>query len=70
MTMKLFSIEIKGKHYNWAFDFDGDTKYWQEMLDDGLNVKMIMNTIPLWVVNFRLTRIWVFFQDILIKIGL
>ncbi len=70
MTTKLFSIEVKGKYHTWSFNFDGDDKCWQNWIDDGLDVKMIMNIIPEWIVNLGLTKIWVFFQDLLIKIGL
>lgn len=62
---KLMCIEVKGKHRKWSFNFYGDTKYLQEWREDGLEVNEIINTIPELIVDLGLTRIWVFFQDIL-----
>ncbi len=62
---RLFQITIKGKTEEWAFDFEADEKYWQDWLDDGLNVKMVMNIIPSWVAELGLTKLWCVLQDIL-----
>jgi len=62
--MKLMSIEIKGKHKSWSFPFYGDSKYLNEWREDGLKIDEIVNTIPEWVVDLGLTKVWCFFQDI------
>ncbi len=33
-----FTIVVRGNRDEWAFDFDGDEAYWQDWLDDGLEV--------------------------------
>lgn len=61
---KLLSLEVKGKNKTWSFNFYGDTKYLNDWREDGLNINEVVNTIPEWAVNIRLTRIWIFIQDI------
>jgi len=61
---KLLSITVKGKNHNWSFNFYDDPKYLKEWRQDGLDIVEIENTIPLWVVDFKLTKAWCFFQDI------
>jgi len=62
--MKLLSIEIKGKHKTWSFSFYGNPKYLDEWREDGLKINEVINTIPVWIVNLRLTKMWCFFQDL------
>jgi len=62
--MKKLSIEVKGKRHVWTFDIMADSQYMQEWLDDGLNVVEIVNTVPMWVVEYNLTFLWVFMQDL------
>ena len=33
-----FSIHIQGDSKLWSFDFEADPAYWQDWLDDGLEV--------------------------------
>lgn len=61
---KLLAVEIKGKEKNWSFNFYGDPKYLNEWREDGLDVVEICNTIPLWIHNLGLTKIWIFLQDL------
>lgn len=63
MSKKLLSITVKGKHKRWCFNFYADPKYIQEWRDDDLEIDEICNTIPLWVVDAGLTKIWVRLQD-------
>ena len=61
---KRLSITVKGKDGTWCFDILADSKYMQEWLDDGLDIVVIENTIPMWVYEMGLTRAWVFMQDL------
>ena len=33
-----FSIHVQGDNHLWSFDFEADPAYWQDWLDDGLEV--------------------------------
>lgn len=61
---RLFAITVNGKNHKWQFHFDGDENDWQDWLDDGLDVMMVKNIIPEWIVFMGLTKIWCFLQDI------
>jgi hypothetical protein len=62
---RLMSITIRGKHHEWSFEFDGDTKHLDEWRADGLDICTVENIIPEWVVNLGLLRPWCFFQDLI-----
>jgi hypothetical protein len=64
MGKKLMSVEVKGKHSRWGFEFYGDPAYLEEWRADGLEVYEIVNTIPVWVVRWGLTLPWCFMQDL------
>ena len=64
MSKKLLSIEVRGKHHNWSFNFYADPKYIEEWRADGLEIGEICNTIPTWVVDIGLVRPWCFMQDV------
>ena len=55
---RVFLITVRGKQHEWSFPFDYDEKYWDEWLEDGLDIKMVENIIPEWVVNCGLNDIW------------
>ena len=61
---KHLSMTVKGRNHTWCFDILADEKYMQEWLDDGLDIVIIENTIPMWVNDFGLTHAWVFMQDL------
>lgn len=61
---KVFSITVKGNNRLYAFEFVGDESSWQTWVDDGLDVCMVMNTIPMWAVRIGITKIWCFFQSL------
>ena len=61
---KHLSITVKGKNRTWCFDILANSKYIQEWLDDGLDIVIIENTIPMFVVDCGLTHAWVFMQDL------
>lgn len=55
---KLYSLDIRGKRKEWCFDIWADPKYVEEWRNDGLVLQEILNTVPMWVADFKLTRIW------------
>lgn len=55
---RLLFVEVQGKSGNYVFHFNGDPKYVAEWLADGLNVGVIEHTVPIWVVEMRLQRLW------------
>lgn len=58
------SITVKGSQHKWSFNFYDDPKYLNDWQKDGLEVYIIENTIPMWVVDFGLIKPWVFLQDL------
>lgn len=61
---KLYSVEVQGKYHTWHFYTYVNSKFVQEWRDDGVEIVQIMNTVPVWIVDLGLTRIWCFLQDI------
>lgn len=64
MSKKLMFVEVQGRDHTWNFEFYGDPQYLKEWQADGLKVEIVDNTIPMWVVDYGLTKPWVFLQDI------
>lgn len=64
MSEKLMSVSVKGKEKLWSFNFYGDEKYINDWVSDGLDIDIIENVIPMWVVDVGLTRPWCFVQDL------
>jgi hypothetical protein len=64
MVRKL-QITVRGREKQWGFMFDGDTRHLADWRADGLEVDEIINTIPEWVVDTGLLRVWCFMQDLL-----
>lgn len=60
----LMSVTVCGKEKTWSFNFYGDPKYLPEWWEDGLPIGVIENTIPVWVANLGMTRVWCFMQDV------
>ncbi len=61
---RLFSITVKGKTKEWSFNFEADEKYWNDWTEDDLDVALVQNIIPTWVVDCGMTKAWCFLQDI------
>ena len=59
---KMF-IDVQGKGRTRSFYFDGDRKYLQQWWDEGLDVYVILNEIPPWIVDIGLRDIWIKIQD-------
>ena len=58
------SISVKGNNHRWSFRIDADPKYLEEWRADGLEIDEVYNSIPEFIVNLGLTRIWCFFEDL------
>lgn len=64
MPNKLLSLSVKGHHNEWVFHFYGNPEHIPFWREDGLDVVEVCNTIPVWVVNLGLTKVWVVLQDV------
>ena len=62
--MKLMSVTVKGKNHEWSFNFQGDPKHLEDWREDGLEIDVVENIIPEWIVDLGLTRVWCFLQDL------
>ena len=65
MSDRRLSIHVKGHTRNYSFDFYQDPKHIPEWSSQGLDVREVLNTCPEWVAEWRIVRIWFFFQDVL-----
>lgn len=64
MAKKLMSVMVQGKRSKYHFDFYGDTKHLKGWRDDGLEIDLIENVIPAWVVEIGMLKPWIFLQDV------
>lgn len=65
MATKIMSVTVRGKSGNvYTFNFDGNKKYIEEWRQEGIIIDEICNTIPIWVVKLKLTKQWIFLQDL------
>lgn len=64
MSKKLMTISVGGKHKKWIFEVYADPKYLDEWRADGIEIDVLENTIPMWVVDAGAGKIWCFFQDL------
>ena len=64
MSKKLLNVAVRGNSKEWSFNFYGDPKYLEDWRSDGLEVYEVENTIPVWVNELGLTRLWCIFQDL------
>ncbi len=64
MSKKLMSITVQGKNHDYSFNFYGEKKYLEEWRNEGLVIDEVLNTIPVFVVRLKLTRVWVKLQDV------
>lgn len=58
------SIEVHGSNDKWSFQFYGDTVHLDDWRNDGLNIDIIENVIPSWIVYFGLANVYVMLQDL------
>lgn len=57
------SVTVRGRQHEWSFPFAGDEKHLQEWRDDGLEVVIVENTVPMLVAELGLVRPWCWCQD-------
>lgn len=62
--MPLATIEIKGKSSRWAFDCQASNAEIEAMRADGIDVGILVNVIPAWVVAMGLTGPFIALQDL------
>jgi len=58
-----YETEVRGKQHRWGVTVPTKRQA-DAMRDDGIEVVEVHNSMPVWVVDFGLARIWCFFQDI------
>lgn len=63
MSQKLLSITVKGNHKTWSFNFYHDTEHIEAWRNDGLEIYIIHNTVPLWIADAGLVKQWCWLQD-------
>lgn len=57
-------VDVRGKRSEWGIPADLSRDAIEAMRSDGLNIIIPENTIPAWVVDLGLLRVWCFFQDL------
>ncbi len=62
--MTKYAIDVRGKRHEWSFMFESRKQDLKTWLEDGLRVDEVVGLIPQWVVDWGLTRIWCFFEDL------
>ena len=62
--MPLASIEVPGKHSMWRVAWQASQEQIDAMREDGIDVGVVENIIPEWVVDLGLLRFWCFWQDV------
>lgn len=63
---KNYSVQVRGKQHTWEFTVSAKPEHAQDWEDDGLIVSEVVNTIPEWVVDLGLLKLWVAGQDFLL----
>jgi hypothetical protein len=58
------TIEVRGKRSSWCVNWQASRQQIEAMRADGIDVGIVANSIPEWVVDIGLARPWCFFQDI------
>lgn len=60
---RMMVIEVRGKTKLWSFHTKVDPQYLAEWEADGLQIFILENSIPEWVVDLGLLRVWCRAQD-------
>lgn len=58
-----YAVIVKGRSKHWHLTFENDAQA-KGMREDGFEVDVVVNTIPVWVAELGLTRAWCLAQDI------
>ena len=62
--MPLATIEIRGKSSTWGINWHASEAEIEALRADGIEVGVIENIIPAWVVDLGLTRAFISAQDL------
>lgn len=57
-------LDIQGKQHKWGITTPLPMKTIELMREDGVDVGILENSIPEWVVDLGLLYPWCFFQDL------
>jgi hypothetical protein len=57
-------LSIRGKRSEWGITTPLPQATIDAMIEDGIEVGILENSVPEWAVNGGLLRLWCFFQDI------
>ena len=63
MAKKLYALTVKGRQHTWSFNVRIDPQFVEEWRADGLEIDEVCNTIPVWVADLGMVRVWCFLQD-------
>lgn len=59
------TVTVRGNRSEWGIPSDLSDEAISDMRADGLQVDVVVNTIPAIVADLGLARVWCFFQDLL-----
>lgn len=62
--MKKYLIEVRGRRATWSIDFCASKAQIEDLRADGVEVYEVINTVPLWVADLGLTKVWCFLEDV------
>ena len=62
--MPIATLSVRGKSSEWAVSGEMRQEQIDAMVEDGIEVGIVQNTIPMWVVECGLLRPWCFLQDL------
>lgn len=55
---------IHGRRHHWGITTPLPQATIDAMIEDGIEIDILENTVPFWINEAGLTRPWCFFQDI------
>jgi hypothetical protein len=58
------TISVRGREHEWSVTWDAPQGQIDAMRDDGIDVGLVMHTVPEWAVSVGLLRPWCFVQDV------
>jgi hypothetical protein len=57
-------LEVRGKTSSWLVEGEASQEQVDAMRADGLDIGILENKVPFWVVSCGLLRPWCFAQDV------
>lgn len=61
---RTYIIDYPGTAFTWGLVVQIPEEAAADMRADGIELHEVTNTVPLWVANLGLARLWCFAQDI------